>query len=83
MYRQKIETYFNEHRAEFLEDLSRMVAINSERGEKEEGFPYGRGPAAALEETLKIAERFGLHTENWENYLGIVELTGSYGLIRG
>ena len=74
MYRQKIETYFNEHRAEFLEDLSRMVAINSERGEKEEGFPYGRGPAAALEETLKIAERFGLHTENWENYLGIVEL---------
>ncbi len=74
MYRQKIETYFKEHREEFLADLSRLVAVNSERGEKEEGYPYGRGPAAALKEALEIADRFGLHTENWENYLGIIEL---------
>lgn len=74
MYRQKIETYFKEHREEFLEDLSRLIALNSEKGEKEEGFPYGRGPAAALDQALQIARRFGLHAENWENYLGIVEL---------
>ncbi|MCI9026044.1 MAG: M20 family metallopeptidase [Dorea sp.] len=27
-----------------------------------------------LEKALQIADSFGLHTGNWENHLGIVEL---------
>lgn len=66
--------YFTEHRKEFLKDLKRLVDIDSSKGVEEADMPYGKGPAAALEEMLKIAEEHGLYTENWNHYLGIVQL---------
>ena len=40
----KIDTYLEEHIPALLEDLSRLVAIDSERREALPGMPFGRGP---------------------------------------
>ena len=69
-----IEAYFREHEEEFKRDLAELVAIPSVRSEALEGKPYGAEPARALEAALAIARRYGLTAENWENYLGIVEI---------
>ena len=42
-------------------------------GETKGSYPFGEGPAKALEETLKIAEGLGFETVNVDNYAGHVE----------
>ena len=37
------------------------------------GMPFGKGPAKVLEETLKLADSFGMRTKNLENYAGWAE----------
>lgn len=69
-----IEEFFQIHREEFIEDLTRLVAIDSSRDPEESGMPYGKGPAAVLNAALEIAENYGLYVENWDNYVGIVQL---------
>lgn len=72
-----IKMYFETHRNGFLEDLAKLIAIDSSKGESQAGKPYGEGPAKALAETLKLAKQYGLYTENWDNYLGIIQLNSS------
>jgi len=74
MYREKIDAYFEAHREELVRDICRLIAIKSVRGEPKEGRPFGEGPAKALEEALKIAEKLGFSPENMENYVGTVDL---------
>lgn len=74
MYKEKIEWYFKKYEQEYLADLEKLIAIDSTRGKQNKNFPYGEGLAKALEIILEIAKRFGLYTENWENYLRIVEM---------
>ena len=69
-----LKAFFESHREEFLADLAALIAIDSQRTEAKEGMPYGEGPAAALAKTLEMAEGYGLYTENWENYLGTIQL---------
>ncbi len=38
-----------------VENLGRLVAIDSQLGTPSEGMPFGEGPAKVLEEGLKIA----------------------------
>ncbi|MCI9475654.1 MAG: M20 family metallopeptidase [Emergencia sp.] len=76
-YMPQVKAFFEEHREEFLNDLAEMIAIDSQRTEAKEGMPYGEGPAAALAKTLEMAEGYGLYTENWENYVGIIQLNDS------
>ncbi|WP_425757337.1 Sapep family Mn(2+)-dependent dipeptidase [Ihubacter sp. rT4E-8] len=73
----QVKAYFEAHRAEFLQDLAALIAIDSQRTEAKEGMPYGEGPAQALAKTLEIAAGYGLYTENWENYVGIIQLDDS------
>lgn len=72
--KEKVEAYLKEHRQEYLEDLAGLVAVDSSRGQEEPGKPYGKGPAEALKMVLQLAEKFGLYTENWGNYVGIVQI---------
>lgn len=77
MKKHQIIRFFETHREEFLDDLAELIAIDSSKGQTTASMPYGKGPAMALEKALQIAEKYGLYTENWDNYLGIIQLNDS------
>lgn len=74
MYKEQIEAYFAQKEAELVETISRLIRIPSTKGAKSPGKPFGDGPAAALEEALKISQELGLTGENLEGYVGVVDL---------
>lgn len=73
MYREKLDAYLDAHVDEMIEDIFRLVRINSERTEPLEGMPYGKGAKAALDEAMKMAEEKGFATKNYDNYVGCVD----------
>lgn len=72
-YERELAAYFTAHREEFLQDLRSLIEIPSIKGEAEADAPFGRKPALALDCALKIAQKYGLYTENWGNYVGIIQ----------
>ena len=74
MYKEKIEAWAEAHREEMLEDIKRLIRIRSDREDPLPGKPFGDGPAKALEEALKMAEGYGFHVKNYDNYVGTVDL---------
>ena len=58
---------------EMVEGIRRIVAIDSIKGEPEEGAPFGAGPKKALVETLKMAEEMGFKTGMVGNHVGYAE----------
>ena len=64
-----IDQWIDEHEAELVEDISRLVAIKSERGPAEPGAPFGTGPAKAIQEAEKMCQEYGFTTKNYENYV--------------
>ena len=74
MYEKELAAYFEAHKDEFLEDLAVLVAIPSVKTEPSGDCPYGRNTAKALSQSLSIAEKYDLYTENWENYVAIVQI---------
>ena len=67
MYKQQIEAYFNDprRRAELVEHISRLVRVRSVREDAQPGMPFGPGPAAALDEALKLSEGLRLFSLPW------------------
>ena len=57
-----------------LENLGKLVAIDSQLGTPSEGKPFGEGPAEALEIGLEIARELGFKTVNLDNYCGYAEM---------
>ena len=72
----EIRDYLTAHKQEMTDFLAELVAIPSVQGEEEEGFPFGREPARALETMLKKCDEFGFITENTDNYVGSADLNG-------
>ena len=66
---------------EFLEDATRLVAIESVLSEDDAalGAPFGPGPRAALDEILTIANRMGFQTHDVDGYAGYADLCGTSG----
>ncbi|HOQ40350.1 MAG TPA: dipeptidase PepV [Fervidobacterium sp.] len=64
-----VDKYFDE----IIASLGKVVKINSVMGESKDNYPFGEGPAKALEEALGIAEGLGFKTVNVDNYAGHVE----------
>ena len=62
----RISRWVDEHRDSYIRDVSRLVAIRSVSGEPEEGKPFGPGPAAALEEAMKICREKGFRVTDHE-----------------
>ena len=56
------------------QDISALCQINSVEGEPQSGMPFGEGPAKALEAALALGERLGFRTENFDNYVGHIEM---------
>ncbi|MBQ9946507.1 MAG: Sapep family Mn(2+)-dependent dipeptidase [Clostridia bacterium] len=68
--KEKICSYIDTQRDDFLRDLKSLVDIKSVREEKKEGMPFGEGPAKALKKAEEIAAFHGFDTVNFENYAG-------------
>ena len=73
IYRTQLEEYFRLHRQELVEDICRLVRIDSVKGEAQPGMPFGPGPAAALEEAMTMARDMGFTVRNWDSYVGTVD----------
>lgn len=71
---EKLYQWMDAHADELVEAAARLIKINSVGGEAENGHPFGDGVAAALDEALAIAERWGLATHNHEYYVGTAQL---------
>lgn len=56
--------------------LSDLIKINSVESDAQEGMPFGKGNADALEYTLGILNEFGFRTANIDNYCGYGEIGG-------
>jgi succinyl-diaminopimelate desuccinylase len=69
MYREKIDAYIDSKKEEMLADLSRLVRIDSQKGEAREGMPFGEGPARALAEAAEMMKQYGLSVTNYDNYV--------------
>ncbi len=68
--RRDIDKFCEENYENIFRDISRLVAIDSVEGEPEEGAPFGKGPAKALDEALKIVKELGLEGYNCEGKMG-------------
>lgn len=69
MYREKIDAYIDSKKDEMLADLSRLVRINSQRGEAKAGMPFGEGPAKVLAEAEDLLKEHGFAVTNYDNYV--------------
>ncbi len=65
-----ITKYIDSQKENFLKDLKGLVDIKSVREAPEDGMPFGKGPAKALAEAVKICASHGFDTVNFENYAG-------------
>ena len=70
----RISRWVEEHRDAYIRDVSRLVAIRSVSGEAEPGKPFGPGPAAALEEAMKICREQGFRVTNHDGYVMTADL---------
>lgn len=68
--RRDIDKFCEENYENIFRDIARLVAIDSVEGEPEENAPFGKGPAKALDEALKITEELGLEGYNCEGKMG-------------
>ncbi len=68
--KEKISAFIDAQREDFLRDLKSLVDIKSVREAPEEGMPFGKGPAKALAEAIRIAASHGFDTVNFDNFAG-------------
>lgn len=68
--KEKISSYIESQRESFLCDLKKLVDIRSVREEPQKDMPFGKGPAKALEEAIKISVSHGFDTINFDNFAG-------------
>ena len=64
----EIRKYLEAHKQEMIDLLAELVAIPSIQGKAEEGAPFGREPARALEVMLKKCSEAGFTVDNVDNY---------------
>ncbi len=63
-----MKNYFND----IVDNISRIVAIDSSQAPAKEGKPFGDGAAKALDFFLSLAQEMGFETCNYDNYVGEV-----------
>lgn len=76
MYQEQINAYWNDpqRERELVSAISRLVAVKSVKGEAEPGKPFGPGPAAALDEALKLCAELGFTVSDYDHYVGLCDL---------
>ncbi|AWB10187.1 succinyl-diaminopimelate desuccinylase [Thermodesulfobium acidiphilum] len=66
-------SFIGNKKAEFLEDLKKILSYPSVNQEKSEGAPFGIEVRKCLDETLNIAKRMGFKTFVVNDAVGVVE----------
>ena len=80
-YKKQIETYFETHREELVQDAMALIRIDSTRGAAFPGMPYGPGPRQALDAALALARQAGFPVRLYDDCVGTAELAaGPRGL---
>ena len=80
-YKKQIETYFEIHREELVQDVMALIRIDSTRGAAVPGMPYGPGPRQALDAALALARQAGFPVRLYDDCVGTAELAaGPRGL---
>lgn len=74
MYKEKIDQYIDSQKEQMVEDLKSLVRIDSQKTEAKPGKPFGEGAASVLEAGIRLMERAGLSTRNYENYVIVGDL---------
>lgn len=74
MYKEQLDAYFSDKEPLLVDAVCRLVSIDSTEGRPMAGAPFGPGPAAALEEALKLAGEWGLIARNHEGFVGTADL---------
>gem|GEM_PF-20403 len=62
-----IDKWFNEHADEMVADLGEIIAINSVRGQREDGAPFGVKSREALSVGQKLLEKHGFEVNVFED----------------
>lgn len=75
MYKEQIDAYIDGKREEILEDVKRLVRIDSQRRAAKPGMPFGEGAARALDTAEEMMKAYGLETRNYDHYV----VTGDLG----
>ena len=73
-YKAEIERWFADKEADMIDGVKRLCAIKSVKEEAKPGMPFGEGPDKALNEALTLAAEMGLATQNYDGYVGLVDL---------
>ncbi len=74
MYKEKIDKYIDAHVSEMLEDIAALCRIDSTKDTYREGMPYGEGCFEALRAGLRLGECYGFAINNYNNYVGTIDL---------
>ena len=73
--RKKIDAWFEAHSEEMINDLGKVIAINSVRTESKDGAPYGEESRAVLTVAQKMLEERGFNVSVFEDMM----ITAEYG----
>ncbi|MBO0451477.1 MULTISPECIES: M20 family metallopeptidase [Enterococcus] len=79
-----VRKVIEESKEQFYQDLDQVLQVESVKGEPEQHAPFGKGPKAALEAVMALAQSYGFKTKivndavgyaQWgegEEYIGVV-----------
>ena len=73
--RNKIDSWFDSNSGDMINDLSRLIEINSVRGKSEEGAPYGAESRKVLSLAQSMLENRGFNVNLFEDMI----ITADYG----
>ena len=71
--KQQLDQYFENHTKEMLDDIAKLVSIDSVTAPATKTAPFGEGTEKALACALEIAQRDGFTVKNFENYVGTID----------
>lgn len=78
-FKEQVDAYVDEVWEDVIEDIRRLVRIESvdDHMNAEPGKPWGPAPYEALRKGLDMASRLGLDAHDCEGYIGYADLEGS------
>ncbi len=68
-----VNAWIDSHERELVNDIITLCEIPSVLGDAEEGAPYGKECARALNAALDMTKRYGFATTNMDNYVGYAD----------